>query len=252
MKKLFLFIGVIIWVLLFSCKKDSPPPPPPPPIDSFLLHPPPVTDSLPIPLTIGTWWKYQRVDSSNSYGPFGYNWKNNDSSIELITVIGKTPFVDVYYEFINNIERKRYDTVNAFMLEVKNLTKGTLDTIHAFYNNAFFYIIPNTDTFYLYKQVQPLEGTLQYYIHHIPISGNTKVVNNSSVSVLNMIFDNCIYTVDTFSYNAGNRGNGTTLKNYLKPSVGFVYWEYVDYWYYYYDTNTRWYYRRLIDYHIAP
>ena len=247
--------------LLFSCKKDNPPPPPPPPppIDSFLLHPPPVLDSLPIPLTIGTWWKYQRNDSSYNYPCYNcveYNYTNNytkrDSSIELVTVIGKTTIVDSAQETISPW-RKRYDTVESFMLEVKNLTKGTLDTIHAYYYNAQFIIKSNKDFFELFIHVPISEGT---HIGKIPNDTNTdslNVIKNTSVIVLNQIFDNCIYYYDISVPIFGAYMYGNHLTTYLKPGVGFVYWEYYSGSSNHYGfIDDNWYYRRLIDYHIAP
>jgi hypothetical protein len=222
MKKLFLFIGVIIWCLNFSCKKDSPPPLP----------------TLPIPLTIGTWWKYQRIDSSEHRSGFGTYIKDIDSSIELISVIGKSPFKDIYQ---NN------STVESFMLEVKNLTKGTLDTIHAFYDSTAFYIVPNKDSFELNFNLPLLEGTRQN-----TNGGRIYQNKNASVYLLNKTFDSCYY--NEYSYSAGGNYNvGIGLKTYLKPNVGFVYWEYIYSLYSHYGFgDTRWYYRRLIDYHIVP
>jgi hypothetical protein len=222
MKKLFLFIGVIMLCLLFSCKKDSPPPP-----------------SFPITLSIGTWWKYQRNDSSLNVGSKnGPYIKNIDSSIELITVIGKSPFIDIYQ---NN------STVESYILEVKNQTKGTLDTIHAFYDSTAFYIVPNKDSFELNFKLPLVEGTRQN-----PNGGNVNQNKNASVYVLNKTFDSCYY--NEYSYSAGgNNSVGIGLKTYLKPNVGFVYWEYIYSLYSHYGWgDTRWYYRRLIDYHIAP
>jgi hypothetical protein len=256
MKKLFLFIGVIMLCIIFSCKKDSPPPPPPQPVDSFLLHPPPVLDSLPIPLTIGTWWKYQRIDSSTSYFNQCYCVPpvSIDSCIELITVIGKTTIVDTVQE--NRIFfRNRFDTIESFMLEVKNLTNATLDTIHAFYYNAQFFIKPNKDIFRLIMHLPIAEGT-QIVKTPMPYPNyldSINVIKNSSVNVLNQKFDNCIYYSEFYSLYTGANSYGNHLTTYLKPGIGFVYWEYFNGSGNHYGfEDDSWYYRRLIDYHIAP
>ncbi len=259
MKKLLLFIGVIILCLLFSCKKDSissqtPPPPPPPPfVDSFLLHPPLVLDSLPISFTTGTWWKYQRNDSARGTPP-GFPiccvLYNIDSSIELLTVIGQVPYIVTVNEIKNNIiTRTRYDTVNAFMLEVKNLTKGTLDTNYAYYYNSSFNL-QGKNEFSNYIHVPIIEGTQNISL----VSGvETYIVKRGeSITILNNSFDNCIY--NEFSWWSGwPDRTSESKKSYLKPGVGFVDWEFLhDDLNHYSGSNTNWDIRKLIDYHIAP
>jgi hypothetical protein len=256
MKKLFLFIGVIMLCLLFSCKKDNPPPPPPPPIDSFLLHPPPVLDSLPIPLTIGTWWKYQRIDSTfyKNQPLDGSHLRYIDSSIELITVIGESPIVDSVQETVGPW-RKRYDTVKSFMLEVKNLTKGSLDTIHAYYYNASFLIKSKKDTFNLFIYLPVLEGKAVAKAYNPSASSrDTTILNkNISVKVLDQNFDNCIYYYYDYSIFLGPYSESATIITYLKSGIGFVDWEHFYTYYSHYGYSiSRLFYRRLIDYHVAP
>jgi hypothetical protein len=249
MKKLFLFSGVIISCLLFSCKKDTsssqtpPPPPPPPPIDSFLLHPPSVLDSLPIPFTTGSWWKYHRVDSSLGGNPVCCVLKMIDSSIELLTVIGKAPFVVAAYEIKNNIiNRTRYDTVNAFMLEMKNLTKGTLDTIYSFYYYSSLRIFNFSIT------VPIIEGTKKYYS---PYESTNILLQNTSVNVFDKTFVNCIYNES--SYSAGWPSGTNEIKNiFLKPGIGCVYSRTEEGKYSQYERASKWYVRRILDYYIAP
>ena len=253
MKKLFLFVGVILWCLIYSCKKDNPPPPPPPPIDSFLLHPPPVLDSLPIPLTIGTWWKYQRIDSSIDYSNscLVCGISSSVSSTELITVIGKTSIVDSAQETISPW-RKRYDTVESFVLEVKNLTKGTLDTSHAYYYNASFYMRPNKDGFGLNIYMPFFEGN-SYVIPNQPSPYTAYVNNNISITVLNQNFDSCINYYNSYGHFYGAYGESSEIKTYLKPGVGFVDWAiYYSYTSHYGNGKSSWYSRKLLDYHIAP
>ena len=131
-----------------------------------------------------------------------------DSSIELIAVIGKVPIVDTAYEVKNNtITRTRFDTVNAFMLEEKNLTKGTVDTIYIYYYNAAIWI------FSFNIKVPLIEGTQNIYGQGSYSS--TNIVNkNTSVIIFNKTYDNCIYYEDSFSSGWPSGING--IKNYRK------------------------------------
>jgi len=169
-----------------------------------------------------------------------------DSSIELIAVIGKVPIVDTAYEVKNNtITRTRFDTVNAFMLEEKNLTKGTVDTIYIYYYNAAIWI------FSFNIKVPLIEGTQNIYGQGSYSS--TNIVNkNTSVIIFNKTYDNCIYYEDSFSSGWPSGING--IKNiYLKPGVGIVDWQIKKGSFNQYSgTDSKWVIRRLIDYHIAP
>jgi hypothetical protein len=255
MKKQLLFIGVILSCLFFSCKKDSTPspPPPPPPIDSFLLHPPPVHDSLSIPLTTGTWWKYQRIDSifTPSFPPFPSKYIY-DSSIEQITVIGKTSIVESATSYTPSL-RTRYDTVQSIMLEVKNLTKGTVDTLHAFYYINYFFISPANPNFFDISIKVPLVEGISVGFQPISLMrDNIKVNTNTVYTAFNKTFDGCYYTED-FSSTCCSEYINHNVTTYLKPNVGFVYWsvEHSDFSHYGFGT-INWGYRRLIDYHIEP
>lgn len=230
MKKLLLFLGVFISIIFIACKKEN--------------GSNPNTDTiqtLPIPLTIGTWWKYQRIDTT-IIGTYAGNTILTDSSIELITVIGKGLFSNLYYN-INNVD--------AFLLQVKNITKGSIDTIHAFYDSSAFYIVPTKDSFYLNSCISLIDGKTQNIYSHFPYKGFGNVQKNVSISLLNKQFDNCIYNYDAL-IGGGNFHINRSLKTYLKPSVGYIYWEYKCEWYYYYDNILKYYYRRLLDYSIAP
>jgi len=93
-------------------------------------------DSLAIPLRTGTWWKYQRNDSSqgtDANHPVCCILKFKEESFELVTVLNQTQYLDTSFDAITN--SVRYDKVNSIMLEVKNTTKGTVDTNFLFYNN---------------------------------------------------------------------------------------------------------------------
>jgi hypothetical protein len=254
MKKLFLFIGVILLCLLFSCVKFSSsttnPPPPPPVIDSFLLHPPPVLDSLPFPLTVGSWWKYQINDSTSGTGP-GFSQccalLSFDSSIEITTIIGKAPYVITVNEIKNNIiTRTRYDTVNAFLLEEKNLTKGIIDTNYAYYYNAFF----RFSNFSI--KVPLVEGSKITYGDN-SFSSDYLLKKDTSIIVMNKNFDHCILKEYSYSYSIRG-GFGASQTIFLKPDIGFVYMKDSKYQNAYNtpSTQTQWGVMRLKDYHIAP
>ena len=227
MKKLFLLAGVILCCMQFSCKKES--------ANNAQI------ETLPIPLTTGTWWKYQRIDST-IIGTYSGNTIRTDSSIELITVIGKAPFSNAYYNI---------NTVDAYLLQVKNITKGSVDTIHAFYDSTAFYIVPNKDSCYLNSTISLIDGKTQNVYSHFPYKGFGNVLNNVSISFLGKQFDHCIYNYDAL-VGGGNFHINRYLKTYLKPSVGYVYWEYKYEWYYYNDMILKCYYRRLLDFSIAP
>ena len=258
MKKLF-FFGVFMNCLLFSCKKDnsnSQTPPPPPPIDSFLLHPPPVLDSIQFPLTIGTWWKYQRIDSSFTV-LINYGLHQTDSSTEIISVIGKTPYIIAVEEFKNLKFRYRYDTLVSFILEINNTTKGTLDTNYVMYYNSSFNIFPNKKTNpqlpYMSIMTPQLEGEKfiyggLYYKYYI----SNAVLKDSTVSVLGKQYSSCIYTgIHGATDNVNGWSNSSTC--FLKQGIGFVNWKIALNLFSHYGSNSEfWYYRRLIDYHIAP
>ena len=230
-----------MWVLLFSCKKDNTP-----------TSTSPNIDSLPIPFKNRNWWKYQRIDSvfAPPYAGSTNGWHSRDSSIELITVIGKAQYVDVAIIM---------PPVESIVLEVKNLTQGTLDTIHTFYinpnyDNAYF-MIRSKDTFNLPIKIPLVEGTKRIIK---PGTGfdfdDFTFYKNASVTVLNKTFDSCNYTEDYQYYYGLHRQNGYRVKTYFKANIGFVYWEVNDDWGFdnVYINYTKFKYRRLIDYHIEP
>jgi hypothetical protein len=149
----------------------------------------------------------------------------------------------------NIITRTRYDTVSAYMLEVKNLTKGTLDTNYASYYNSYFGISPYGSIGISIK-VPLIEGT-QYgsnaYWEVITVNKDT------SVNVLNKIFNNCIHYHDFYSI--GLPDSKDYYQNiYLKPGVGIVHWEreFQQNCRACWGPNYQFFTRRLIDYHIAP
>ena len=230
MKKLLLFLGVGFSIIFIACKKEN-----------ASNQNTDTIQSLPIPLTTGTWWKYQRVDSI--FTPGYYQSTTLDTSIETITVIGKGPFTEVNF----NINRSE-----SFLLEVRNITKNRLDTIHAFYDSSSFYIVPHKDTFFLFNNIPLIEGASKNAYNYYPRLGFSQVNKNMTVSLFNKTYDNCIFYFDSLDQFAGNRGIGHELKTYLKPCLGFVDWKYKEFGYYDGPLVTRTYRRRLMDYYIAP
>ena len=226
----------------FSCKKDG-----------TSTQTSPNIDSLPIPFKEGTWWRYQRIDSVN-YPPYAGSFYTPvysiDTSIELISVIGKAQYVD------SAIVKS---PVESIILEVKNLTKGTSDTIHAFYlnpnyNNAYFIIRSNKDSFNLFIKMPLVEGSSRLLKPGTGFDYDDFTFHkNSSVTILNKIFDGCSYTEDFQYYYGIHKSNDYYVTTFLKPSVGLVYWEVLDILYADHAApNTKIHYRRLIDYHIEP
>jgi hypothetical protein len=137
---------------------------------------------------------------------------------------------------------------------VKNITKGTLDTIYACYSNAYYMIRSNKDNFNLLIKMPLVEGTNRLFK---PLTGydydDFTFHKNSSVTVLNNTFDSCNYTEDFQYYYGLHKSNDYHVTTFLKPSIGFVYWEVLDVLYADHAAPyTRKHYRRLIDYKIAP
>ena len=236
MKKHFFFTGAIVSCLLFSCNKNG-------------GTPKPTIDSLSIPLNIGTWWKYQRNDTSRGADgsrPVCCSLLFIDSSIEQITVIGKTQYIDTIADITNSIIR--FDKVNAFMLDVKNLTKGTVDTNYFFYNNDTFKIKGKT---YSFAIKLPLVDGQQYNFGPNVFEETYIVKKDTSMIVLNNRFDHSIFYEYVSSIGSPDKDTkGKCI--FLNPNVGFVYWK-VSYGHinHYNGSNDIWFDRKLIDYHLV-
>jgi len=256
MRKIFLLVVAMISYVLFSCKKENITNtlslnPRIVRIDSFLLHPTPVLDSLPIPFTTGTWWKYQRNDSATGTGP-GFTicctLISFDSSIEQLTVIGKAQYVFKVNEIKNNlITRTRFDTVSAFSLELKNLTKGTIDTDYAIYYNASFLI---TDKFFNFSINLPVVEGIKY--GDKGFFEENIIKKDTSIIVSNRNFENCIFSYYYAWWGTPDRISHINY-NLFKPTVGIVYCKYIDdNFNHYAGSNISWHIRKIIDYHIEP
>jgi hypothetical protein len=149
------------------------------------------------------------------------------------------------------ITRTRYDTVNAFMLELKNLTKGRVDTNFAFYYNAHFVIkSARLDTTFVNLKLPQSEGKFPYYDNYYEYS-ELYVKKDTAITVNNIIQDNCTYTYD---YTLKGWPNSFIYKSktFMKPNVGFIFWYMQSNQTDHYVKIDVWSVRRLIDYHIAP
>ena len=235
MKKFYLIIGVVFCCILFSCKKESTTSTTDPIIDPVPTIP--KWDSLPFPLTKGTWWKYQRYDSSLTTTVGLYSAKY-DSSIELITVIGLTKIAA-----LNNQD--------AVLLEIKNLTKGTLDSNYAYYYNARFTIkSANLFTKYVNLRLPQKNGLLMYYDTSVQYS-SLYVNTDTSVVVKNTVYNNCVYTNEFEYWNWPNIFVFQSI-DLMKPKLGFVYWYMQSEQKSHYVSSNTWAVRKLLDYNIMP
>lgn len=221
--------------MIFSCKKDANHTTTDPIIDSVPTSP--KWDSLPFPLTTGTWWKYQRYDSLLVTTSGLYTAKF-DSSIELITVMGKTTL-----EKLNNQE--------AFFLTVKNLTKGTLDTNYAYYSNAHFTIKSSkSGTTFVNLTLPQVEGRFPYYDKTATYSA-LYVKKDTAVVLRNVKYDNCIYTNDDVLSGWPNSYVYQSI-DFMKPNLGFVYWYMQSEQKSHYVSGNTWTVRKILDFYIAP
>ena len=107
-----LFNGALVCLafsmLLFSCTKDANNG------SSSGSATTPTVVQIKFPLTKGTWWKYVRIDSTDSAPYFPNGGKHTyDSTIELITFSGNTMSINGSM---------------AFQLNIQNLTKNKVDS----------------------------------------------------------------------------------------------------------------------------
>ena len=237
MKLVFLFLGFLFF--LSSCSKDSP--------NTVLPQ------RLPFPLTIGTWWKYKRADTTGDkffsliYPPFF------DSSIEIITVIGKTKFTD---------------SVDAAILETKNITKNKLDTAYAFYYRSNFIVTSkypvniNSYADKKYLNAYDMRFRLPLADGKTIVPGNCTncygvydslfIKKDTTAVVLNRSFVNSTYTYE-YTYQEGPFAQIHISESFFKNNLGFVLWK-ASYnrGSHYGNDAPSWYVRRIIDYYIAP
>ena len=211
----------------------------------------PQKDSLPFPLTVGTWWKYQRLDTSwiETGGP-QRSYFIFDSSYEMITVTGKT---------------KLSDSVQAAILQVKNLTSGKTDTSYAFYYRSNFIVsqIKLTDLSPYAKDYfigaydmrfrLPLTDGLYSFL---PYATTVYIKKDTLITVLNKQFLHTVFTHEFFPNYIGSLVFYIFLgsDSFLGNNIGFLYWRAShDYGRVAYGKSTKhWFVRRIMDYYIAP
>lgn len=236
-------LTLLLIFILSSCSKNAPITSQgndTPPKDSL-----PKIDSLPFPLTIGTWWKYKRNDTTISTGN-PYSPPKIDSSIEIITVVGKT---------------KLTDSVQAALLQVKNLTTGKTDTSFAFYYRSNFIVSQ-------YKSTDLSSYAKAYFLRafdmrfRLPlVDGTYKIMGydsiyikkDTTVAVLNKQFQHCLFTYESFDYFQGAFKEYFASASFIGNNIGFLYWRALyGYKSHYGYGGDSWYVRRIMDYYIAP
>ena len=241
MKNSLPILTIILICVLLSCTKNAPL------TDTNISFP--KKDSLPFPLTVGTWWKYQRLDTSwiDMGGALGA-YPIFDSSYEMITVTGKT---------------KLSDSVQAAILQVKNLTSGKTDTSYAFYYRSNFIVsqIKLTDLSPYAKDYfigaydmrfrLPLTDSLYSFFPYETVY----IKKDTLITVLNKQFLHTVFTHEFYPdlYGGLSSSNFLGSDSFLGNNIGFLYWRA----YYSHGNHNglyteHWFVRRIMDYYIAP
>lgn len=210
----------------------------------------PKIDSIPFPLKVGTWWKYKRADTTG-YNIYAYPTNvylkiTVDSSIEIITVVGKTSLTD---------------SVEAALLQVKNLTSGKTDTSYAFYYLSNFIVSENRPTdissyavnYYLKKNDMRFRLPLREGAYRIAPSDTIYLKKDTTATVLNRKFPPSIFTFERLYDFQGANSFQYGSDSFWGNNIGFLYWRasFKSHSHYGYHTDT-WYVRRIMDYYIAP
>ena len=173
-----------------------------------------------------------------------------DSSYEIITVTGKT---------------KLSDSVQAAILQVKNLTSGKTDTSYAFYYRSNFIVsqIKLTDLSPYAKDYfigaydmrfrLPLTDGLYSFL---PYATTVYIKKDTLITVLNKQFLHTVFTHEFFPNYIGSLVFYIFLgsDSFLGNNIGFLYWRAShDYGRVAYGKSTKhWFVRRIMDYYIAP
>lgn len=250
MKRKLPILTLLLICILASCSKNAPISG----IDTNTGLPPkdslPKKDSLPFPLTVGTWWKYQRLDTSVIYMGATGSHVIFDSSYEMITVTGKT---------------KLSDSVTAAVLEVKNLSKSKTSLCYAFYYRNNFIIsdyLPTATSLSYYDTAVHLKNYDMRF--RLPLKDGKTIMSeysydsiytrkDTAVTVLNKLYLNTSYTYEMQSNFYGAYGSGGRSKSLIGKNIGFLYWSASFYSVNHYGIGSEdWYTRRLMDYYIAP
>jgi hypothetical protein len=262
-----IFGGLLLFQ--FSCSKSDSTNPSGPTINS----PSPIPDGLSFPVTQGSYWEYQRIDSFTTN--YVYNVTMNlytkaDTSRELITLVGD--------DLVSSID----PTKRVLFLEVKNLTNGSIDTNYVLYTVdrlAFFkHDISERDNSY-YSPVPPFSPNLTIYYNswakqqtiplpvrdfyvapaNQPISVDTTyTLKDTSIVVAGTTYNSCVFAdyYNRYASFAASGVGGHSQRDYsfYKPGIGIVF----EYFTPTYSQGTafdkfhgsKWTVRRLVSYKI--
>jgi hypothetical protein len=120
------FFIAVLAIAMFGCKKDHNPAPNPNPNPTPTPTPSPSASvQLSFPTTVGTWWKYERIDTTKTIST---SLITKDTSEELITIVGKTSLPNGPSEVIT--------------LKIQNLKTGNLDTNYMELTTSKFALYP--------------------------------------------------------------------------------------------------------------
>jgi hypothetical protein len=215
--------------------------------DPALNSPSPIPDGLSFPVTKNSYWEYQRIDSFSIPYIQANNTLSNyiiaDTSKELLTLIG-----DTLITTIDPIDHPR----KLLVIEIRNLTKNTLDTAYINYTTLNFAIymhrVVEVDN-YFFSPIPPINPTLIIYYPiftklqtiSLPITNaykdarlqslnsyNTSFsTKDTSIIVNNQTYNNCAYlehiqVARSFAA-SGAGGFSQRYYSYNKPGIGIVF-----------------------------
>ncbi len=261
MKTCFLFSWGIIMCFCIACSKNGTLNNSSSRTDSITVPVTPLNttvkiDSLPFPLTMGTWWKYQRTDTIISGSVLGPTAPKTDTSTEIITLIGKI---------------KITDSVQGVMMEVRNLSKNKKDTNYLYYYRTNLIVATNfPQNISLYAENKFLLGNELRF--RLPLlEGKYSITNNTdygycsclydtvvikkdtTITILNKTYPNTTYAWENFSQFGGAFSSSANSKSVRINNIGFAYWQVGSGTSNHYGVfSNGWFVRRLLDYYIAP
>lgn len=222
-------------VIFGSCSKTNPSPDPGSGGTTVV-----VPDGLQFPLKIGSFWKYQRIDTIISYHTATPVIKT-DTSFETITIIGDTLLIAIDA------------TSRLTVLQIKNTTKNTTDTNYISVTANRFSLYGHQFTITSRAYNDPIPGFkgpdesklwVMYVSFSLPVAASSITMDSmrkksplgldtvfikkdSTLSVLNTVFLNCVYA-DRESYTtsfapSGAGGGSYSHQSFIKPNAGFVF-----------------------------
>lgn len=230
-----IFGGLLLFQ--FSCSKSDNTIPQGPTINS----PSPIPDGLSFPVTQGSYWEYQRIDTSEVYYgspiPGNFLYFKADTTKEVMTLVGDTLITEI-------------DPIKRLLnLQIKNLTNGNVDTILVLYTTdriAFYsrntygggsaYFVPNppygvgvSTNFSIWAKHE----TIYFPITNFYIPSNNRytvdttfIIKDTSISTPANTFNNCIYAEYVHSHASfaasGVGGYSQWGYTFLKPGVGII------------------------------